>query len=116
MYSQKYKNCYWWGLEKEWNKRLRLSSIKKNLIIFLFGSSINGPPLRDILVMKNWLIYANEIDDNSFAKCLKLWYILASPDLEINSTCWELKHNAKGGKWQQKIHDIGNWIRITIKI
>ena len=21
-----------------------------------------------------------------------------SPDLEINSTCWDFKHNAKGGK------------------
>ena len=26
----------------------------------------------------------------------KLWYKINSPDLEINSTCWDFKHNAKG--------------------
>ena len=26
----------------------------------------------------------------------KLWYKFISPDLELNSTCWDFKHNAKG--------------------
>ena len=26
----------------------------------------------------------------------KLWYKINSPDLELNSTCWDFKHNAKG--------------------
>ena len=26
----------------------------------------------------------------------KLWYKITSPDLELNSTCWDFKHNAKG--------------------
>jgi len=29
---------------------------------------------------------------------LKIVYIKDSPDLELNSTCWDFKHNAKGGK------------------
>ena len=35
----------------------------------------------------------------------KLWYKINSPDLEINSTCWDFKHNAKGE----------NMAKITIK-
>ena len=26
----------------------------------------------------------------------KLWYKFISPDLELSSTCWDFKHNAKG--------------------
>ena len=26
----------------------------------------------------------------------KPWYTINSPDLELNSTCWDFKHNAKG--------------------
>ena len=26
----------------------------------------------------------------------KLWYKITSPDLELNSTCWDFKHKAKG--------------------
>ena len=35
----------------------------------------------------------------------KLWYKIRSPDLELNSTCWDFKHNAKGE----------NMAKITIK-
>ena len=35
----------------------------------------------------------------------KLWYNNNSPDLELNSTCWDFKHNAKGE----------NMAKITIK-
>ena len=35
----------------------------------------------------------------------KLWYKITSPDLELNSTCWDFKHNAKGE----------NMAKITIK-
>ena len=35
----------------------------------------------------------------------KVWYKIISPDLELNSTCWDFKHNAKGE----------NMAKITIK-
>ncbi len=36
----------------------------------------------------------------SYMEWLELGYTVfpCSPDLEINSTCWDFKHNAKGGK------------------
>ena len=33
--------------------------------------------------------------DSNFGK---KQYYTSSPDLEINSTCWDYKNNAKGGK------------------
>jgi len=35
-----------------------------------------------------------------------LWYIKTSPDLELNSTCWDFKHNAKGGNMTVKLKDL----------
>ena len=33
------------------------------------------------------------------------------PDLENNSTCWDFKHNAKGGKMKLKIQSIKNYFK-----
>ena len=54
----------WKGLEEIIDNRIW----NKNSKIGIIHPSLTGPSLRDILIMRNWLLYANKIGDNSFAE------------------------------------------------
>ena len=54
----------WKSLEEIIDNRIWNADSKKGII----HPSVTGPTLRDILVMRSWLLYANKIGDNSFAE------------------------------------------------
>ena len=54
----------WKGLEEIIDNRIWNIDSKKGII----HPSLTGFTLRDILVMRNWLLYANKIGDNSFVE------------------------------------------------
>ena len=54
----------WKNLEEIIDNRIWNADSKKGIT----HPSLTGFALRDILVMRNWLLYANKIGDNSFAE------------------------------------------------
>ena len=54
----------WKSLEEIIDNRIWNADSKKGII----HPSVTGPTLRDILVMRSWLLYANKIGDNSFVE------------------------------------------------
>ena len=54
----------WKSLEEIVDNRIWNADSKKGII----HPSVTGPTLRDILVMRSWLLYANKIGDNSFVE------------------------------------------------
>ena len=54
----------WKSLEEIVDNRTWNTDSKKGII----HPSLTGPTLRDILIMRHWLLYANKIGDNSFVK------------------------------------------------
>ena len=57
----KYNNT-WKEKEKIIDNQIYNENSEKGLVY----ASLKGPKLSDILIMKNWLIYAKKINDNSF--------------------------------------------------
>ena len=55
-------NKIWKSKEKIIDNKIWNENSKKGII----NQSLTGPTLRDILVMRNWILYAREIGDNSF--------------------------------------------------
>ena len=50
---------------KDWKSNERIIDTEKNFKNKIFHPTLSGVTLSDILIIKNWIIYAKYIEDNS---------------------------------------------------